>query len=1367
MKYRQTLLFAILTASTSLFGQIETLRFDHLTPDDGLITATIRDVVQDDKGFIWIATTSGLNRYDGHEILTFFNEPSNPSSLSDSNIKCLYVDQSGTLWVGTRNGGLDRFDPANQTFTNYNFSESDSSSLIGNYVRDIIEDSDGRLWVGTATGLSLMNGKDGTFEQFSHDSNDSTSLAHNMIHEIYEDSKGNVWIGTSNGLSKWNNGSFINFYKENESNFSLADNKVYAISEKGNNLILGTNNGLTITPLDSISFRSYFPSESGIDGNRIYKMHVDRQGNIWNGIRLHGLALFDENTSKFELITQSQSDPTSLKADIITTIYQDRTDVIWFGTTAFGINIFKPQFSFIQHIKNNPSHQAGITAGPITSIVQDENQTYWIANMYGVIERLNEQLEVISTHSSFIDGGTEVNPGNIHDLLFDRSGNLWVSCRGGLYRYEPSSSIFQRYDGLPQLSGNVECYDLLLDQQGIIWITTSNGIMWYDPESGMNGHISSDPTKSVHLSGSMVYNLFESSQGEMWIGTESGLDRLNKTRDQIEHYVNALGNANSISSNAINVVFEDQSKTIWVGTESGLNKFIPTSNQFERYTMEDGLSDHVIYGILEGENKKLWIITLKSLSLFDPVHKTFKSYTRKNGLPVGEFYEHSHYQDRNGKMFFGGDQGFLAVNPKEYQIRETSPLVSFTDFKLFNKSVQPGPNTPLEQNITETQSIDLTYKDYVFSFEFVANDFVSPLTNSYSYKMEGFNENWTTTDALNRTATYTNLNPGFYTFMVKASNDDGTWSSEPTSIDIYIAPPWWQTTLAYVLYVTLFISTLFGFIQWRASRLNREKMVLQKLVDEKTEDLSSKNQLLEEQAEKLKELDLLKDNFFTNISHEFRTPLTVIMGLASRFQNELNDTGATIKRNAERLLQLINQLLELSKLESGSLDLVLTKIDLAFEVRNTLMLYESICEDRNIHVYLNDTPPIDHQIAPIWLGADREKLNKIISNVISNAIKFTPGGGQVNIHLESDKDGMCQLRVSNTGSEIPAEKLPYLFDRFYQADSATTRAFEGTGIGLSLVKELVDLHNGTISVTSDQNETSFEITLPSNANLDLPTTQEEIAIPVNIEITTPALDEIKSHQEDDDRLHILIVEDNLDLSKYIASTLSDEFRTSVAFNGEEGFQLAKEEIPDLIISDVMMPVMDGFELCRQLKINEKTNHIPVVLLTAKAARENKLEGLETGADDYLIKPFDETELNIRVKNLIEIRSKLQQKYQHESYLKPDEVVVVSESQRFINKLKSVIEDNISNDQFSVEELGNEIGMSRSQIHRKLKALTDQSITNFIRNYRLHRAADLIKQQAGSITEIAYQVGFGSQTYFSKSFQELFECSPTSYAEKHK
>jgi signal transduction histidine kinase/DNA-binding response OmpR family regulator len=691
---------------------------------------------------------------------------------------------------------------------------------------------------------------------------------------------------------------------------------------------------------------------------------------------------------------------------------------------------------------------------------------------------------------------------------------------------------------------------------------------------------------------------------------------------------------------------------------------------------------------------------------------------------------------------------------------KTLPAIALTDFKILNSSIDINEtgDSYMSKHITYTDEIHIPHQDNVISFEFAALHFVNPERNQYAYKLEGFDREWIYSGN-RRFVTYTNLDPGKYILKIKASNSDGVWNEEGISLTVIVNPPWWQSWWAYILYAVFIVSILYSLRQYEMKRVK----------------LRNELQLKDFEAKKLQEVDQLKSHFFANISHEFRTPLTLILGLLQKFESktfdkkDLEDYGV-MKRNAVRLLQLINQLLELSKIESGKSKLSASESDIIKFTKRIFVSFASYAEQKNIKLRFNNRGINEEINESLNIYFDNDKMEKIISNLISNAVKYTPEGHEIDVKIFSEDDH-AQIKVINTGVTISKADLSHLFDRYYKVHRAESGMFEGTGIGLALVKELVELHKGTISVISEYDVTEFVVKIPSGKahlnsddilsdNINSAETEtfgyfeEEIAEELSLsEFST----ELNSGNE-----IILVVEDHADLRKYIKENLTDTYQVIEAPNGREGYTLAIDMIPDLVISDVMMPEMDGYTFCKKIKSNDKTNHIPVILLTAKASTEDKLEGLELGADDYLIKPFNPDELKLRVRNLIRIREELRQKFTSEMVLKPAEVIVPSSQVQFMERVKSIIEANMEKENFGVDKLADEAGMSRSQLHRKLKAITNQSTTEFIRNFRLQRAAQLILQDAGSMSEIAYKVGFNSQAYFNKSFQELYGCSPTEY-----
>ncbi len=768
-------------------------------------------------------------------------------------------------------------------------------------------------------------------------------------------------------------------------------------------------------------------------------------------------------------------------------------------------------------------------------------------------------------------------------------------------------------------------------------------------------------------------------------------------------------------------------------------------------------------GILEDNHHNLWISTKNGLSRFNPkeiddkgvaLPSAFKNYYSNDGFQDNEYNAYSYFKNGRGEMFFGGINGFNAFYPDSLKENSTIPAVVITDFKVFNEDYK------LDSSITEINKIALHHNENFVSFEFAVLDYFAPEKNKYAYKLEGLEEDWNYVNNKNF-ANYTNLTPGEYCFRVKGSNNDGVWNEKGVSVSIIITPPWWATWWAYLIYGLCAFSLLYGFRRYERNRLNWKNQF--KLDEVK----------LMERAE----TDRMKSRFFANISHEFRTPLTLILGPSESIITKTTDENTkkqagSIKKNAKRLLGLINQLLDLSKLEAGELKLKASFGNIVSFIKGITMSFESIAERKDITLKVNTTND------KIEIYFDKDKMTKILTNLLSNAFKFTTAGEEITVAINETEKNSVEIIVRDTGIGISKEEIPKLFDRFYQVDSSQTREQEGTGIGLALTKELVELHKGTINVESKQGDLSAGQAGWTEFTIELPLGREHLSSDEIVELVEPVEEETIVNEEEylsptsgiqtemsneivNDKTIILVVEDNAEVRKYIKDSLGEEHQVEEAVNGEQGVEKAEKIIPDLIISDIMMPKMDGNELTRLLKNDEKTSHIPIILLTAKSEQESKIEGLETGADAYLTKPFNAKELQVRIKNLINIRKKLQEKFRIGYFLpKQDEKKLSTLDEQFMYKVVEVIEQHISEEEFSIIEFAREVGMSRSQIHRKLRALTGKSPSRYIRMVRLTRGRKLIEERAGNISEIAYLVGFSSPIYFAKCFKDEYGFPPS-------
>jgi len=855
------------------------------------------------------------------------------------------------------------------------------------------------------------------------------------------------------------------------------------------------------------------------------------------------------------------------------------------------------------------------------------------------------------------------------------------------------------------------------------------------------------------------------------------------------------------------VTFISGVKILWAGTDAGLNRFDPEKEEFIRFNKSNGMDANTVYCIEEDSRDNLWLSTEKGIIRFTQTSDSTgrsKLLERSDGIPFDDNFHFKIYKSRDGKIYIGArmfsGNGYYCFNPDSLRDNDHIPPVVLTGFNVNNEPLRT------DSAITEKKQIQLRHNQNFFSIKFAALDFIDPEKNRYAYKLEGFDKDWIQPHS-RRQAYYTNVPPGDYIFRVKGSNNDGLWNETGTSLKIFIAPPLWRTWWAYMIYAIIFIGLIY---LWRRYDLKRRR-------------LKHNLEIEQVESEKLKELDTMKSRFFANISHEFRTPLTLILGPLENILKKTTDeeTGQELnlmQRQAQRLLKLVNQLLSLSRLEAGKMKLQAREENIAELVSGFVQSFESLAKQKNISLSID----IAEKEIPVYV--DVEKFEQVINNLMSNALKFTPEGGNITIAVGSRQLAVSKnkstvpspqssvhnydsrftfhvsrftghgsrvtILISDSGPGIPPDKLPFIFDRFYQVDDSETRSEEGTGIGLALVKQLVELHHGSVTVESEIGKgTTFTVILPlgkdylmdnevadKNIKSEIGNQKSDIENfkpdKINFDPLSSSLIPRPSSLEKEAKPLLLIVEDNADLRSYMRKGLEPHYQVIDAVDGKDGLEKALQQIPDLIISDVMMPEMDGNELCRKVKSDIRTSHIPVILLTAKASRESKMEGLQTGADDFITKPFDQEELLVRIKNLIDQRNKLKELFSGTSGQEriisgvnlPEEHLGELDT-KFLKKAVQVVEEHLSDFDFTVEEFGQEMAVSRVQLHRKFKALTALSASELIRTIRLEHAADLLRKGSGNVTEVAYEVGFNNLSWFARCFQERYNVPPSEYIRK--
>jgi len=1373
------------------FAQYDNVSLEHITSEDGLSYSVVKCILQDYQGMIWIGTKDGLNKYDGNKFTIYRNIPGDSTSLSYNWIIKLYEDSEKQLWIGTDGGGLCLYNRDLDNFVCYVPDKNDTTSLSSRQVNAIYEfkeEKQSTLWIATGGAVNRYIPEKNNFKHYYPEGkNRKYKTNQNWIGSIVQDGSNRLWIGTwQEGLFYYDAESdgFIRYQPEAENSDRLKNRnilKLFASQEGSKNILwMGTYlNGLHKIDLKSGQIKNFLAqSKNTADRVRssVYDIHPGNglSGNIlWLGT-YNGLYCLNTENEQFTHFKYKSGNPTSLKSNYIEAVYSDQSGIVWVGSDR-GVSKLNPHRSNFINIGQNSTAKNNLINKTVFAVCVtniDNRDVLWIGTSDGL-----HKYDRKSGYTSLLEHDPQdvnsLSSNSIFSILKSRHSErefLWIGTINGLNKVDPVTGKIKRYF-IPNMKAPANwIWSLAEDESGLIWVgTQETSIHCFNPVD----------EKFTRYSGYRpVYSLLFDSTGNLWTGLKAGLRKINIKSNISTWYWHNPNDEKTISHNQISAIFESRKKVLWIGTVSGLNKYNRETETFTRYSVEDGLPSNLICAILEDDQENLWISTGKGISKFNSENNSFKNFDTGDGLVGSEFKFLSACKNNKGEMFFGAINGLTMFHPDKIKNNTFIPPIVLTDFLLYNRSVRPGKNSVLKKNISETKDIKIPYNQSVFSFEFAALDYHNPKKNLYAHKMEGIDPDWVYTDATRRFATYTNLDPGEYIFRVRGSNNDDIWNKEGTSVQIIILPPWWRTNLAYGVYAILITGMVLGL--WRF-QINRIKM-------------KQRMEMEHFEVEKLREVDQMKSRFFTNISHEFRTPLTLIKGpvkqiMTGDFKGNLAEQCLMILRNSDRLLSLINQILDISKLESGQMKLQVTKTDIHQFIRSLVLSFSSLAESKKITFKFAAT----EHITPGYI--DRDKIEKIINNLVANAFKFTPQGGEISIMLDTGDmvltnnlkqlntnfrsaslagSQSIQITVSNTGPGILPDHLDKIFDRFYQTANNYKKDGEGTGIGLALTKELTEACHGEISVSSIPDiQTTFTIKLPIAREYfsadELIDTQPEDSIhePISNLRYPESSDQKRATKDEQQNASILIVEDNPDVTSYICSFLENEYTIITAENGEIGLRKTLQKYPDLVISDVMMPEMDGFELCRQIKSDERTSHIPVILLTAKADLESKLEGLEFGADDYISKPFEAEELKVRARNLIEQRRKLREKFSRIIDVQPADIAASSMDEEFLKRFMQVFEHHISESELSTEKIASEVGMSRSNLNRKLKALTNQSTHEFIRSLRLKRAAQLLMKSVGTIAEIAYMVGFNNPSHFAKVFRKQFGQTPGIFLEKNK
>ena len=1337
--------FGVLFTCIGYANNLDGIRFTHIGLEEGLSHCTIFGINQDKEGNLWFATYDGVNKYDGYNFTVYRHQYANPQSIACDISRCVTVDDSGRVWIGTREG-FSLYNRDQDTFSNYFYKENGYKATV-TCIAPMNKDY---LMLGTTSGVLLFDiGKERIL-------NDTLPHPLHLLRPpamVRQSDK--IYIGVEKGLYVY---SLANGTLEKLVDMPKATRIHSVFCQMFTRIWIATEGeGLYMYDTKSKELKNYRHEDgySGLNSNYVRSLAVDQENRLWVGT-YGGLNIYEGGKDRFLSVRNSAIQEGSLSQNSVRSIFMDSQGGMWLGTYWGGLNYYHPLCNRFQHIKHVPFANS-ISDNVVSCIVEDNAKNLWIGTNGGGLNFYDSASKTYKYYLQNSDLSKEVSFKDIKAVYVDElHDNIYVGTHAGgmivLNRRTGNQRFFNTQNSdLP--SNNI--YSILSDGHGGLWIASLGTLIHYDIAGNHFQTVDKDSKgKRLQESNSV---LFRDSKKRIWAGGEMGLTIYNQTGTSLT--INTEYDiAPILKQSFINCFCESTSGYIWVGTRNGLFGLKENAKELLQYTTVDGLPSNVIYGILEDSYGRLWISTNQGLSCLTPGSRKLRNFTIVDGLQSNQFNAGSYCRINNGNMLFGGINGITSFRPETLIDNPYSPRPFINKLYVSNKEVLPGDETRILKKCIENEDhITLTSSQNSFSISFVVSNYIAGKHNTFAYKLEGYNDSWYSQDNINLVS-YSNLPAGDYTFFLKAANNDGKWSEEPAILHIRVLPVWYCTWWAISIFIILCAGLLFGVLRFFWLRKNMQAEILMERLDK----------------EKQEEISQMKIRFYIDISHELRTPLTLIVAplqeLIERIKGHWeHEKLSYIQRNTNRLLHLVNQLMDYRRAELGIFELRPVYANAYKKVLNCFLNYENLSKrkdiDYNLYTELQDEE----------LLFDETYLDLIVNNLLSNAFKYTEKGECITVRLYKEDNNLV-LQVIDTGVGIPAEKQKKIFERFYQAESG----HEGSGIGLSLVQRLVELHHGHITLESKVGEGStFSIYIPQDKSMY---TSEELlaqeegakeqrayytnAHDVYIDdeelLETSAL----ADGEKEKRGKILVVDDNQELRQYLVSGLSSDFNLLEADNGQKALDILKGQEVDLVITDVMMPVMDGVKLCKAIKQNIRTCHIPVYMLSAKADTKYQLEGLQVGADDYIPKPFSMPILKTKIQNVLRTRYRVFERYSNTTEVEPEKLANNTMDEELLRRAIAVIEKNMDNVEFSTEQFAREMNMSRSNLHLKLKAITGKSAIDFIHKIRFNRACQLLKEGRYSVSEISFMVGYNTPSYFAARFKKYMGCLPTEYGKNN-
>jgi len=1330
--------------------------------DSGLSSSLVNQIFQDSKGFVWIATEYGLNKFDGIHFSTYKHLIGDSVSIKNNYIRTLFEDSRQNMLIGCIDG-LMKYDRATDTF--HEIPMLRSGKRVFPHVTQIYELHNGEIWMST-TGQGVFQLDKEERKAISVDAI-MNQLNYNFQSNLYEDSQSNIWIGTEgNGLICYhpdthkihvfkypeiNDNNISSIIEDKSGNLfvgtqtqgvSLFDKKtrkffsipyasnvtlsVYCMSLVGGRLLIGTDGqGLKTYNPGSRKIEDYSINSAPLDFSRgkIHSILEDRDKNLWLGLFQKGIALIPKQENAFEYYGERSVYYNPIGQGCVMSIYQDSRYHLWVGSDNEGVFELDANGKRLRHYQ--PENSPHAIANTIMCMREDSNGDFWVGSYTRGLAKLDR-------NTGKCDYSLHLNNEKIFSIAEDRHKNLYIATLGsGFYCYN-------------LLTGKLKHYESSKDETG-------------------------DLTRN-ELANDWINYIFCDSDGLVWLGHYKGISCFNPATESFINY----GSVNTLITGRVGyVIQEDYLGHIWSGTTDGLYCFDKKTRYLKRFTTKNGLPNNVICGLCEDKKHDLWISTYKGISRYNVSKDRFINYYAGDGLQGNEFTHGAFYKDHSDKVYFGGPNGVTCFYPVSIAGAYKAPEVEITDFYIFNepvhKNIYSGGQPVIYTSVSDANLFQLSYKDNTFSIAFSTFQYNNPEQISYQYKIDELSTQWLSSEPGVNRVTYNNLPPGKYHFHVRTFNH-GVYS-KIRSIKILITPPWYQMWWAYCIYVGFFFLLMLGILNYIISRMRHRREMMKR--------------------EHIEQLNEAKLQFFINISHEIRTPMTLIINpleklLAETKGKPIQKTYLMIYRNAQRILRLINQLMDIRKLDKGQMFMKFRETDMVGFIDDVVLTFDYMARKKRIHF------TFEHAMPQLKVWVDLNNFDKILMNIFSNAFKYTPVGGDVSVSLTTGTDALrkdalreyFQIIVADSGIGIDKDKIERIFERFYQINNDVTKSNFGTGIGLHLSKSLVELHHGTITAENreDASGSRFIIRIPlgsAHLRADELEDAEVGSEAIRASFTKLEKQEFTEEFSDEDgdgkrtvkaKTHfcLLLVEDEYEILEYLKEELSDEYRIKTCKNGKEAYEMILTNTPDLVISDIMMPEMDGLTLCRKIKQNVNVNHVPVVLLTAKTKPEDTIEGMETGADAYIVKPFNTELLKSTISNLIVNRRLLRNKFSgaQQQEDKIQKIAIKSPDEILLGRIMKVINENIANPGLNVEMLASNVGLSRVHVHRKLKELTNLSARDFIKNIRLQQAAALLKEKKLTISEVAYATGYTNLSHFSSSFKEVYGMSPKEYMQEH-